>query len=142
VKALWGTFGTWLKAFNGPCLYACLVAAFVGGAAAGYGVKVYKDREVLAERLTTQTFRTDLAQSKTDVLEGAAVLMKAANDNVLARVDAGFKELSGEFALARDANTLARLEAKIEELHNDPQYACRRLPLPDAYLDSLRLPTE
>lgn len=141
-KALRGTFGTWFAAFNGPCLWACLAAAGIGGWGAGFATKVFMERRVLAERLTTTTFRADLEASRSAVLEGAAVLVKAANDDVLGRVDAGFKELHGDLALQRDAAAIAALDAKIEELHNDVRYACRRLPLPDTYLDGLQIPAK
>lgn len=41
-----------------------------------------------------------------------------------------------------DKAELAKIGRSIEELHRDPAFDCRRLPLPQSYLDGVSLPAE
>jgi hypothetical protein len=39
-----------------------------------------------------------------------------------------------------DKTALAALQKSVEDLHRDPNFACRRLPLPERHLERVRIP--
>ena len=140
VKALWGTFGTWLKAFNGPCLWACLAAAGLAGWGAGVLTYKIQDARVARAEANLSKFDKQLADSTASTMRYAFDLSRDLQHQVDLSVSAAVAELSGKIALSRDTAALERVAQNIEELKNDPRLACRSLPLPNQYLDSLRLP--
>ena len=139
LKALWGTFGTWLSAFNGPCLWACVAAAGVAGwGAATFTYKIQDARVARAEARLID-FRADIAQTRTDVLEQGRQLQERSSAETREALQRAVNVLSGEIALTRDRDALAELNLRMEKLHEDARFACRQLPLPDWYIDGLRI---
>jgi hypothetical protein len=140
------TFLTWLRAFNGPCLWACLGVAFFAGGAAGFAawrVASWKyGSEVATAKADLSAYRADVLRVTVDGQVAVAERQKAAAEATATAIREGLEVLHGEVRRTSDRAALARIETQLEELHHDPRFECRRLPLTDSYIDSLRIPAE
>lgn len=140
LKSLWGTFGTWFSAFSGPCLYACIAAAALGGWGAGWLTYRLQAARVAQAEAHLSDFRADLQASNAANASLAGALQQQTTTAVNAAIARGVDKLSGQLSQATDKRALDGLTASVNQLHEDVKYACRNLPLPNQYIDSLRLP--
>jgi hypothetical protein len=150
--SIWLTLLKWLR--NIPVLFAhfpgpslMLVVIAIGCAGAMSSCVTHKleagARAELRARLAEAGARyaderTAAANTRANTIQVAAAeqaAINAANTNFM-------RDAMLAYTNAKDASApvLAALGKKIEELHNDAKYACRREPLTNSYLDGLRIP--
>jgi hypothetical protein len=90
--------------------------------------------------------RTDYAQKLTEAAEArASTIQSAAKEQNAINAEnqhVWFEALSSLIATVNDKTSLEKLRKSIEELHNDPKFDCRQLPLPGLYLDSMHIDKE
>jgi hypothetical protein len=107
---------------------SCVTHQLEAGARAQLEIRLAKTETGYAGRLV------EAAQGRETAIAGARAEERAiAIENM--RI---WREAFSYLAISvKDQNAIARLTKSIEDLHHDPQFDCRRLPLPDSYLRSL-----
>lgn len=134
------TARTFLRNFSIPCAWIAASALLAGGAAGWKLTQVFYRGAVADARRELAEYRSDVVAAQARSAIEAARLQKQAADRTAAAIAEGVDRLSGEIALASDRRQLEAINTSIEALHHDVRYACRQLPLPGDYLDSLRIP--
>lgn len=134
----------------GPWFAGVALVAFLAGGAAGFkGGRMWSADDVreaeaaqhVAETSLT-TFKKDLADAKVSVLTEQQRLQGVATDATAAAIARGVEQLTGEIRASSDRSAIDTLNRNILTLQKDANYACRDLPLPAFYLDSLRIPRD
>jgi hypothetical protein len=82
--------------------------------------------------------------TKAAELRADTIQQVAAEKDAIARENqrAWFQALTSLTTSLGDKKALERLQTLVQELHNDPKFDCRRLPLPGPYLDGMRIERE
>ena len=133
---------TFLKNFKLPCLYVALAASVVAGFASYRITRAVMDGRVARAESDLQTYRAEVLRETLSNTAVVAGMQKASADATAVAIQKAVESLSGKIALANDKAAIQQVLTAIEELRNDPTFTCRGLPLPDRYIDSLRLPAE
>lgn len=133
---------TFLRNFKLPCLYVALAASLVAGFASYRVTRAVMDGRVARAETDLQAYRADVLRETLSNTAAVAGMQKASADATAAAIGKAVDVLSGKIALANDKAAIQQVLTAIEELRNDPTFTCRQLPLPDRYVDSLRLPAE
>lgn len=136
------TARTFLKNFSLPCAWIAAVALLAGGAGGWKLTQAFYRGAIADARRELADYRAEVLAAQTRSAIEAASLQKQAADRTAAAIADGMDKLSGEIALASDRRQLEAINTSIEALHHDVRYACRQLPLPGDYLDSLRIPPQ
>lgn len=114
-------------------LATCTVKKLEAGARAELKAMVAEIRAEHAEKVA------DAATARADTI----VSVTAEKDAIFRENQrAWFGALTSLTTAVGDKSALIRLRKEIQELHNDPKYACRLEPLPAPYLDSMQINRE
>lgn len=129
------TYLTWFRAFNGPCLWACLAAAFLAGGAAAWTTD-----KILAGQVARADAR--LSRWQAEQADDRVAVVNQARDRQAA-ADAGQREREGRIERAIRSGFAAMLASDME-MRNvfetrlaGPEWDCLRRPLPAAVVDGL-----
>lgn len=110
-----------------------LTAKFMAGSLAETKMELAECRVGHAEAVAEHAKRREA------VIESAAAERAAiADENARAILE----QVRALVATANDKAAIARLSKAIEDLHHDPSFGCRLLPLPPAFLDSMSISPE
>lgn len=123
IGAAMGSTGGWLVARG----------VYVGQVA--HAEKAFSDLKV-----DTANAAFDQEKRVSGAIADAWKMQQRLDDEQRARVTTALATFSA--AGATNAQNMAALTSSIKELQRDPQFACRDLPLPELYLDSLRRPAQ
>lgn len=133
---------TFLKNFKLPCLYVALVAGVLAGAASYKITHAVMVSQVTAAQLDLANYRSEVLKSTVAGQVKVAELQKASSDADAESLKRAIAAFSGLPAIDNDRIAMRTARTVLEGLHNDPTFACRFTPLPDAVIDSMRLPAE
>lgn len=134
------TARTFLSNFSIPCASIAAVALLAGMSAGWKATQIYYRGAVAEAQRDLSDYRADVLAAQAKSAVDVAALQKQSADATAAAIERAREALSGEIALVTDKRALEAINQSIEDLHNDVRYACRQLPLPDSYLQRLRIP--
>lgn len=133
---------TFLKNFKLPCLWIALIASALGAFASYKITHAVMQNQVTAAQLDLQNYRAEVLKTTVDGQVQVAALQKESANADAESLQRAIAAFSGRPALDNDRIAMRTAQTVLEGLHNDPTFACRFTPLPDAVIDGMRLPAE
>jgi endonuclease/exonuclease/phosphatase (EEP) superfamily protein YafD len=133
---------TFLANFSVPCAWIAAIALLAGGAGGWKLTQAFYRGATAEARRELAEYRSDVLAAQAKAAIEVAALQRQSAEATAAAIERAREALSGEIALASDRLALEAINQSIEELHHDVRYACRQLPLPDSYLQRLRIPPQ
>lgn len=129
--------------FPGPALMLVAIAVLVGGSLASCvthkleaGARAELEIEVAQCQAGHAQAVAKAATEREGIIEGAV----KRREEIDALNRAIYLEMARLLAdRSQDDKALAALQKSIEDLHHDPKFECRLLPLPESHLERLRI---
>lgn len=127
--------------FPGPSLVLVGVAMVAAATAASCVTHKLDAGEIAETKIELAQCRIDFANARAAAAEKREHIITGANE-IIREVAVGnqrawLEQLAALTPSPADKAALLRIAASIEELHNDPRFDCRRLPLPPGHIDSV-----